>query len=93
MDPVNKWLTVVILFMIAVLCVMGYKAGSSRYAFTVTKSTMFEQHAVVYILDTKNGVVKAQLFAEDDLQYNGKIKTQSREAITWSPPGYSRRQY
>ena len=67
MDPVNKWLLTIIAFMIGVLVVMWNVAGSGRYEFTVERSTLFDKHAVVYVLDTKDGDVKAQLFDENEL--------------------------
>ena len=71
MDPVNKWLTTVILFMAAFLAVMFYKVGSGRYEMAVQPSTIYENHAVVYVLDTKDGNVHAKLVDEEDLlNYN-----------------------
>ena len=67
MDPVNKWLTTIILFMIATLCVIGWKAGSGRYEFKVVESTLFNSHAVVYVLDTKDGEIYAKMVDEHDL--------------------------
>ncbi len=67
MDPINKWLTVIIGFMLALLIIISWKAGSGRYEFSVQKSTLFSNHAVVYVLDTKNGDVRAKLVSEDDL--------------------------
>ena len=81
MDPVNKWLTVIIAFMVALIVVVSYKAGSQRYEMTIQPSSFFENHAIVYVLDTKSGEVKAQLFDENELQYNGNIKSSPQTAF------------
>ena len=60
MDPVNKWLTVIICMFIAMICVVGWKAGSGRYEITTMESS-HENHQVVYVLDTKTGKVTASL--------------------------------
>ena len=67
MDPVNKWLFTVILFMSAFLAVVGYKAGSGRYEMQVVDSQYFEKTRIVYVLDTKDGTVRAKMHLEEDL--------------------------
>jgi len=86
MDPINKWLTVIIGFMIALLIVISYKAGSGRYEFTVKKSVQFSDHAVVYVLDTKKGDVYAKLV---DVQYNNLAKNKPQKMFKLSSTGYS----
>jgi hypothetical protein len=91
MDPVNKWLTTIIFFMAAVLFVMWHSTGAGRYELAVEKSTLFENHAVVYVLDTKDGEVKAQLVDENDLHYNNTIKSSSQSVLEYERSGYRRR--
>ena len=91
MDPVNKWITVVILFMAAVLYVGWSAGGSGRYELAVEKSTVFENHAVVYVLDTKDGDVRAQLVDENDLHYQNRPRNTPKEIF--SMPGYTTRRY
>ena len=67
MDPVNKWLTVIILFMAAVLFTMYHASGAGRYAFEVRDSQYFEKTAIVYVLDTKDGTVEALMMMEESL--------------------------
>lgn len=96
MDPVNKWLLTVILFMAATLAVIGWKAGSGRYEMAVAPSAVIEGHYVVSVLDTKDGEVHSKLISEQDLMYNdGRVK--SRPEKVFEVPGfsssYSRRGY
>ena len=91
MDPVNKWLMTVIFFMIGVLVVLWYVGGAGRYEFAVEKSTVLTSHAVVYILDTKDGDVKAQLVDESELQYNNKPKTLAQGVMSYDRPRYNHR--
>ena len=93
MDPVNKWLTTVIFFMIAVLVVMWHVAGAGRYELAIEESTLFKNHAVVYILDTKNGEVKAQLVDENDLHYNKTPKNSPKKVVSLERRGYGSRGY
>lgn len=93
MDPVNKWLTVIILFMIATLYVLWSIGGSGRYAVVVQESVLFSNHAVVYVLDTKDGDVKAKLVDENDLVYNGKNPKTAPQTVFEQPSGYSNRRY
>ena len=88
MDPVNKWLTTIIFFMAGVLIVMWHVGGAGRYEFVVEESTLFKNHAVVYVLDTKDGDVKAQLFDENDLHYNNNIKSAAQKVMSFESPGY-----
>lgn len=93
MDPVNKWLLTIISFMIAVLAVLYYTAGSGRYQMTITRSALVAGHSVVYVLDTKDGEVKAQLASEEDLQYDGRPRNTSKTVFSIDPPnryGYNR---
>jgi len=83
MDPVNKWLTTIILFMSAVLLLMWNVSGAGRYEFAVEESTLFKNHAVVYVLDTKDGEVKAQLVDENDLHYNKTIKNTAQKVLEY----------
>ena len=82
MDPVNKWLTTVILFMIGVLIVLGYTAGSGKYEFVVAESTLLSNHAVVYVLNTKTGNVDAQLVDENELHYKNNPRSRSKRVLT-----------
>jgi hypothetical protein len=88
MDPVNKWLTTVILFMAGMLFVMWHVGGAGRYEIAVEKSALFKEHAVVYVLDTKDGQVKAQLFDENDLHYNNTIKNSPQLVLEYEASGY-----
>ena len=80
MDPVNKWLTVIISFMIALLIVISWKAGSGRYEMSVQKS-------VVYVLDTKTGTVYAKQVDEDILQSKYGVRY-PQEVFKLTPGGY-----
>lgn len=91
MDPVNKWLFTIIVFMAAVVALLFYKAGAGRYEFAVEKSSLFQNHAVVYVLDTKDGDVHAKLVDEDDLHY--KNSARNSPAKVFSIPGYTSRRY
>jgi len=90
MDPVNKWLLTVICFMAGVLVVMWHVAGSGRYEFAVERSSLFDKHAVVYVLDTKDGDVKAKLFDENDLHYKDTIKNSAQDVMSYGTTGYRR---
>lgn len=91
MDPVNKWLLTVISFMVGILFVMWHVAGAGRYEFAVERSSLFDKHAVVYVLDTKGGEVKARLFDENDLHYNNTIKNSAQDVMSYESKGYGRR--
>jgi len=93
MDPVNKWLTVIISFMIALLIVISYKAGSGRYSLAVSPSESFPNHAVVYILDTKSGDVYVKLIDEDEMQYNGTVKHKAQKLMEIPSSSYRSRGY
>lgn len=93
MDPVNKWLAVIILFMISVLFVLWHKGGSGQYEMVVEDSTLFANHAVVYVLDTKNGNIKAQLVDEQELLYNGKTVRTEPRLVFKQPSSYNNRRY
>lgn len=88
MDPVNKWLMTVIFLMIGVLFVMWHVGTVGRYEFAVEKSTLFDSHAVVYVLDTKDGEVRAQLVDENELHYNDKPKNNAQKVLTYKSGGY-----
>ena len=88
MDPVNKWLTTVIFLMISVLFVMWHVGSVGRYEFAVEKSSLFANHAVVYVLDTKDGQVKAQLVDENDLHHNNTIKSNPKVVLEYERSGY-----
>ena len=88
MDPVNKWLTTVIFFMIAMLFVMWHVGGEGRFEIAVEKSSLFKDHAVVYMLDTKDGQVKAQLVDENDLHYQNKAKSTPQIVLEYERSGY-----
>jgi len=91
MDPVNKWLTVIIGFMVAMLIVISWKAGSGRYAFEVQDSQYFEKTHVVYVLDTKNGTVDAKMFLEEDLLTGDKRINRHPVSVFSQPkPDYRR---
>jgi len=93
MDPVNKWLTVIICFMIALLVTINVKGGIGQYAFETRPSTVFSDTDVVYVLDTKSGDVYVKLINEDDLQYNKspRHKAQKLMEIPSSSYGYSKK--
>ena len=93
MDPVNKWLTTIILFMAAVLFVLWSVGGAGRYELVVERSTLFTNHTVVYILDTKKGAVKAQLFDENNLHYNNTVKNTAQKAMSFDSGRYNNRGY
>ena len=93
MDPVNKWLTTVIFFMVGILFVMWHVAGAGRYEFAVERSMMFSEHAVVYVLDTKKGEVKAQLFNKNELHYNKTIKNAAQKVMDYNAKHYGSRGY
>ncbi len=88
MDPVNKWLTTVIFLMIGVLFVMWHIGTVGRYEFAVEKSVIFNDHAVVYVLDTKDGEVRAQLVGESELHYNNNPKNTAQKVLTYKSGGY-----
>lgn len=92
MDPINKWLTIIVGFMLALLIIISWKAGSGRYEFSVQKSTLFSNHAVVYVLDTKNGGVRAKLVDEDDL-HNKNSPLRKAIKVFEIPTTYKRRNY
>ena len=85
MDPVNKWLLTIMVFFTAFLGVMYYTAGSGRYQMTVLESELVPNHKVVFVLDTKDGEVKAQLANEEDLQYDGKPRNTSKLVFSIDP--------
>jgi len=91
MDPVNKWLMTVIFFMLGILFVMWHVGTVGRYEFAVEKSALFANHAVVYVLDTKDGEVKAQLVDENELHYNNNPKNNAQGVLRYESGGYRRR--
>ncbi|KPK10634.1 MAG: hypothetical protein AMJ56_07640 [Anaerolineae bacterium SG8_19] len=91
MEPVNKWLLTVISFMIAVLVVLAWKAGSGHYEMVVRDSVLFEGRTVVYVLDTKSGDVNAIITNENDLQYNGNPR--HRPTNVYTQPTITGRRY
>ncbi len=94
MDPVNKWLLTIILFMSGVLIVAWNIGSVGRYAFVVERSLQFPDHAVVYVLDTKKGDVKAQLFDKNDLHYKDSIKNSAQKVMSFDAGGgYRNRGY
>jgi len=94
MDPVNKWLTTVILFMAATLAVLYYTAGSGRYTMITATSALYKNHAVIYVLDTKDGIVQAKLVDENELVFkDGRTKDNPSTIFDITPPnryGYNR---
>jgi hypothetical protein len=92
MDPVNKWLTVVILFMASMVFALWNISGSGRYTMVVETSTLLKNHAVVYVLDTKDGNVSATLVAEDDMMADKtSIKRRPQQVFVTKEPSYNRR--
>jgi hypothetical protein len=92
MDPVNKWITVVIIFMAAVLIVL-WKAQTGSYEFVVQKSTLLENHSVVYVLDKKSGEVQAKLVDETELTAGNGVTPRARAQKVFEIPsnfGYNR---
>jgi len=90
MDPVNKWLTVIILFMCGVLFVGWNAAGSGRYEMEVA---LVDGAQTVFVLDTKDGEVKAQVVDSSDLYNNtGQAYVRPHKVFEW-PSGtqYGRR--
>ena len=73
MDPVNKRLWTIIVFMTALIVVISYKAGSGRYEMQVVHFKALKDHDLVYILDTKSGDIKARALSHDKF----KLKTGS----------------
>lgn len=59
MDPVHKWLTVVILFMIAVVFAAFKIGGSGRWEMQVIPYST--SHDMVYMLDTKTGKIVGKM--------------------------------
>jgi hypothetical protein len=91
MDPINKWLTVIIGFMVTLLIVISWKAGSGRYQMTVTVTN--EIIETIYVLDTKNGDVQAKIVAASDL-YGVDQKPRARTVKVFElrkPDKYGRR--
>ena len=65
MDPVNKWLCVIIGMFVALVITIGWKSGSGRYEIHAVDSA-YQNHQIVYVLDTKNGEVTATLHNQED---------------------------
>lgn len=75
MDPVNKWLCVIIAMFMALIITIGWKSGSGRYELTAVDSA-YENHQIVYVLDTKSGEVTATLHnQEDHFTDKGKLRS------------------
>lgn len=70
MDPVNKWIWTVVIFMAALIITIGWKAGAGTYEMVVMPSSLLKDHDIIYILDTKNGEVKARPW--DHNEFRGK---------------------
>ncbi len=84
MDPVNKWLWTIILFMTTLIIVIGFKAGSGRYEMQVVHFKALKNHDLVYILDTKDGTIKARALDHEKF----RIKTGSKAgeiSKKWKP--------
>jgi len=80
MDPVNKWLLVIVLFMVSLLFAIWYSSGVGRYEMLAAPSTMIGEHYVIFVLDTKDGDVYGKLVDEDAmLNGAGKVRTSSTE--------------
>ena len=93
MDPVNKWLSVITLFMLSLLFVMWNSSGAGRYEMTVTSSSLYERHYVVFVLDTKDGDVHGKIVAEEEM-LNGANKIRSVPAKVFEQPSdYGYRRY
>jgi len=88
MDPVNKWLTVIIMFMIALLITINVKGGVGQYAFETRPSTVFSGIDVVYVLDTKSGDVYVKLIDEDELQFNKSPRRRAQKLMEIPSSGY-----
>ena len=74
MDPVNKWMTSIICIFIALLIAIVWKAGAGRYEMVVMPS-QYDNHQVIYVLDTKSGDVEGKLQPEDTfLTKEGKVR-------------------
>jgi len=85
MDPVNKWLSVVILFMVALLCVIWGSAGVGRYELFVQPSDISSGYSTLFVLDTKNGEVHAKIISEDDLFISeARPKRTASSVFEWS---------
>jgi hypothetical protein len=72
MDPVNKWLTTIIIFMIVLILTVFYTGGSQRYEFLTSRSILFPDSTAVYVLDTKTGKVYGKIVNESDMTYAEK---------------------
>lgn len=70
MDPVNKWLTTFIIFMVTLILVVSWSAGSGRYEMSVLGTE--EGSHVVYVLDTKSGEVQSRSVCKEDFSSAGK---------------------
>ncbi len=87
MDPVNKWLTVVILFMASALFVF-WKVGSvSRYEMQVLSTGA--DSAVIYVLDTKEGDVHAQIVDEKKLYRHDSTPYNRPQEVFELPSSFS----
>lgn len=93
MDPVNKWLSVIILFMVALLIVIWHSSGAGRYEMTVMPSSTYAKHYVIFVLDTKDGNVNGKLVVEDEM-LNGADKVRRNPIQVFEQPSkYRYRQY
>jgi hypothetical protein len=62
MDPVNKWLWVIIIFMGVLVFSLFKIGGEGRYDMQVMEYS--DTHDLVYLLDTKSGEIKAKVHAK-----------------------------
>lgn len=93
MDPVNKWLTVICCFALALLCVIAYVGGSGKYAIYVTGSD-YEGYQMVYVVNTKNGQVKAKLHNTDvHLDNVGKVRNYAVDVVEEIDPNMWKPKY
>ncbi len=74
MDPVNKWLWTIILFMTTLIIVISFKAGSGRYEMQVVHFKALKSHDLIYVLDTKNGEIRARVLDHEKF----RLKTGSK---------------
>lgn len=93
MDPVNKWLTTIIIFMIVLILAVFYTGGAQRYEFSTSSSISFPDSTVVYVLDTKTGKVYGKIVNESEMTYAEKPNrnpTEVFEVPSFNSTGYKR---
>ena len=93
MDPVNKWLTVIILFMVGIIAMLWAKGEVGRYEFKVAESQYFEKTAVVYVLDTKEGKIYGHMVPEQELVTGAGKPSYKAVEVFEVPSTFNQRRY